>query len=114
MRTLRPETDLIRIYIAGPMRGIRNFNRKAFANADKHLTEVGIYKTFNPSKFDEQSGMTDQELESKEGLRIVMRRDLEDVLKCDAVYMLNGWEKSEGAKIEHALATMLGLTIMYQ
>ena len=58
--------------------------------------------------------MTDQELESKEGLRVVMRRDLEDVLECHAIYMLHGWERSEGARVEHALATMLGMTILYQ
>jgi len=114
MKTIIPETELIKVYIAGPMRGIKDFNRKEFNKADKYMTGKGIYKIFNPSKFDEESGMTELELESKEGLRTVMRRDLNDVLGCEAIYMLSGWEQSEGARIEHALAAMLDMTIIYQ
>ena len=114
MRTLIPEKDLIKVYIAGPMRGIKKFNRREFNKADKLLTSTGIYETFNPAKVDEESGMTDEDLISKDGLRVVMLRDLQDLIGCHVIYMLHGWEKSEGAKIEHALASMLGMTILYQ
>ena len=106
--------SLIKVYIAGPMRGIKDLNRSAFNKAEKRLTGTGLYEIFNPAKVDEESGMTDEELESKDGLRIVMRRDLEDLMQCHAIYMLHNWEKSEGARVEHSLASMLSMTIFYQ
>jgi len=30
------------------------------------------------------------------------------------MYMLTGWAKSEGARMEHALATALGMSVYYQ
>lgn len=40
--------------------------------------------------------------------------DLELVKRCDAMHMLVGWEQSEGATAEHALALELGLPITYE
>lgn len=102
------------LYIAGPMRGYLDFNRKEFYKAEDNLNAKGIYKIINPCTSDDELGLTPKELESNDGLRIVMSRDLSDIATCDVIYMLNGWEKSEGAKIEHSLATMLSMTILYQ
>ena len=33
---------------------------------------------------------------------------------CDAIYMLNGWERSKGAKLEKQFAETLGMRIFYQ
>ena len=33
---------------------------------------------------------------------------------CDTIYMLEGWEKSVGAKIEHSLAVQAGKPIIYE
>lgn len=106
--------EQLNLYIAGPMRGCPDFNRKEFYRAEAALNSRGIYKIINPCKEDKQLKLTDDQLSSTEGLRIVMSRDLTDITTCDIIYMLTGWEKSEGAKIEHALATMLSMTIMYQ
>tara|TARA_R100000008_G_scaffold25699_2_gene13860 strand:- start:1693 stop:2037 length:345 start_codon:yes stop_codon:yes gene_type:complete len=114
MTTLIPETDLLKVYIAGPMRGIKDFNRKEFNRAEKFLKRIGIYDPINPARLDKESGMSDAELISKKGLRKAMKRDIDALFKCNVVFMLTGWEKSEGAKIEHRLATMLGMTILYQ
>ncbi len=105
---------LINIYIAGPMRGVKDMNYEEFNKADEYLTKKRFYKTFNPARFDKESGLSGEYLESNEGLRVVMRRDLQDLMECHAIYMLNGWERSEGARIEHALAVMLRMTIIYQ
>tara|TARA_R100001594_G_scaffold88143_2_gene122442 strand:- start:4441 stop:4770 length:330 start_codon:yes stop_codon:yes gene_type:complete len=105
----------LNIYIAGPMRGHKNLNREAFMKAEDYLRSKRIYYTIvNPVNLDKESKMSDEELQSRDGLREVMARDISELTKCDAVYCLEGWEKSEGAKIEHALAVMLNLTIMYQ
>jgi hypothetical protein len=106
--------EYLNLYIAGPMRGHDDFNRKEFYRAEAHLGSQNIYKIINPCKEDKSLNLTDDQLSSNDGLKIVMSRDLTDITTCDIIYMLTGWEKSEGAKIEHSLATMLNMTIMYQ
>jgi len=39
---------------------------------------------------------------------------LEIVKRCDAIYMLKGWELSEGSKEELKLAQELGLEVYYE
>ena len=105
----------MKVYIAGPMRGLPDLNRKEFNDAEKFLGKKRIYsEIINPVKLDKESGLDDEELLTREGLRLIMMRDLFELSRCDVVYFLTGWEKSEGAKIEHALAVMLSLTIVYQ
>lgn len=43
-----------------------------------------------------------------------LRTDLSFMLTCDAIYLLRGWEKSVGARLEFSVAAMCGLTILYQ
>lgn len=34
--------------------------------------------------------------------------------RCDAIYMLRGWEESEGAQMEHQMAKDFGIAVYYQ
>lgn len=43
-----------------------------------------------------------------------MKHDIIEMLNCDALYMLNNWHYSKGAKIEWQIATFLGMQIFYQ
>ena len=40
--------------------------------------------------------------------------DLEILARCDAIYMLKGWEDSHGANMEKTLAQELGKEIIYE
>ena len=40
--------------------------------------------------------------------------DLEIIKRCDAIYMLKGWEISSGSVTEHKLAMDIGLDIFYE
>lgn len=40
-----------------------------------------------------------------------MRAALRDISECDGLALLNGWEKSRGARIEHDLAVSLGMPV---
>lgn len=40
--------------------------------------------------------------------------DMEILTRCDAIYMLNTWEASEGAKAELAIAKEMELEIYYE
>jgi hypothetical protein len=41
-------------------------------------------------------------------------RDIAAIKKCDAIYMLRGWESSSGAKAEKALAEWMRLEVLYE
>jgi len=102
----------LKIYIAGPMRGCDNFNRDSFLKAERRLERKGIYDVVNPVNYDLEAGVTKENY--KEKLRECLSRDCQDVCKCSVIYMLFGWEHSLGARAEHALATALGLSIIYE
>jgi len=80
------------IYVAGPMTGYDNFNRDAFNAKTGELTRKG-YTVLNPAIL--PSGLTQAQY---------MDICLAMVRCSDTVHMLKGWEKSEGAVIEHNLA----------
>ena len=43
-----------------------------------------------------------------------MGQDIENLLRCDAIFMSAGWEKSPGCRCELATAKIYGLKIIYQ
>ena len=107
-----------RTYIAGPMRGIKDFNFPAFDTAAKMLAEYG-YEPINPADHDREGGfegigMTGNEpLSDREDfdLRETLKWDLEQVSHADYVAVLPGWEKSSGARAEVSLANALGVKV---
>lgn len=44
----------------------------------------------------------------------LMKTDIEALKQCDAIYMLEGWQGSKGARIEHELALKMNLVIKYE
>ena len=43
-----------------------------------------------------------------------MRTDIRNLLDCDYIYMLGGWETSKGAKLELDVASSCGLKVIYE
>ena len=93
-----------RIYIAGPMRGRPAFNYPAFNEAEKYLTAAG-WLVENPVRIGEKFGTPEQINGDPALLARLMKTELEVVRSCDAIFLLPGWEKSEGARNElvHAI-----------
>ena len=115
MNTLNKEKLVL--YIAGPMRGYANHNFPAFYTAAHKWRKNPLVGTIiNPAEMDEKEGYHNSSpiLDSREHLRSCMKRDLNAILEADALVMLHGWEKSDGARVEHALAVYLGLSIYYE
>ena len=105
-----------RIYVAGPMRAVRDFNFPSFAEARERLRSLG-WDVVCPAERDEQkgfdpSGMTGYEdLESLGfDLDAALAQCFLDVISADAVALLPGWELSEGAKAEALVAKLTGRT----
>ncbi|MDY3586874.1 DUF4406 domain-containing protein [Enterobacter asburiae] len=92
----------MKIYIAGPMSGLPDFNRDAFNHAHVFLGAKG-HVVLNPALLPD--GLTQAEY-----MDICLA-----MLRCaDAIYMLEGWEHSAGARAENALAEKLEMEIIFQ
>lgn len=87
------------IYIAGPMRGLPNGNRKAFNAAAGRLSAE--WQALNPVDFgrilpcEDSDGRND-----RQRLDALMAIEREAARRADAIYLLKGWEKSVGARDE--------------
>lgn len=118
-----------RIYLAGPMQGIPEFNFPRF-NAVARALRAGGHTVFNPAERDVErhggvnisSGNTAGSLaqvKSQHGfsLRQALAEDLEFICReAECIVMLPGWEKSNGAMSEHRTAVALiseGMEIVY-
>jgi hypothetical protein len=92
------------LYIAGPMSGYPDFNRTKFNEVAKKYRQMGI-RVFNPAEHDNPA------LESTEPWDYYMRRDIPELCQCSKMMLLNGWQESEGAKLELTIAKALGIHV---
>lgn len=113
----------MKIYVAGPMRGIPEFNFPAFYAAAAKLRADG-HEVFNPAERDNEKHGTDISVGNVTGdesiatqqhgfnLREALGADLAWICaEADAIALLPGWENSKGAAAERATAIALGLEI---
>jgi hypothetical protein len=96
-----------KVYIAGPMTGYLKLNFPAFKAAKKRLSIEG-HHVISPADLNDLFGHDDSNLDA------TIRRGFEAVMNVNAVYMLQGWERSVGARAEHALAVWRGIEIWYE
>lgn len=97
----------MKVYIAGPMTGLPEFNFPAFHAAAKAWRDAG-WEVLNPAESFE--GATD--LEYKE----YVAHDMGLLKSCDAIALLDGWDGkgARGSVWEREVAQLLGLTVFYQ
>lgn len=107
----------MRVYVAGPMRSLPSFNFPAFDTASAALRDQG-HDVVNPAEHDRDNGfnptgMTGHEDLTAQGfdLRAALAWDLDQITRCDAIFLLDGWQRSSGARAEYALAQALGLQV---
>ena len=93
----------MKIYVAGPMTGIPEFNFPAFNAAAARLRAAG-HEVINPAE--NEGGDTSKTW------AYYMRQDLHHVLSVEAIAVLPGWQRSRGATLEVAVARALGLPIL--
>ena len=93
-----------RWYVAGPMSGYQNLNFPAFHAKAAELRALG-HEVANPAEINPDMSAKWEDC---------MRADIAELVKCDAIFMLAGWEESRGASLEHGIAVALGMTIEYE
>lgn len=120
----------MRIYIAGPMRGIPDFNFPAFdACRDMLQMEFPDAEIMSPADIDRANGFDLEHykldhwtrhgnapvdwatLPPELDFRKIVRRDLNAIQSCTHLFLLDGWMDSRGALAEFAVARWLGLEI---
>ena len=109
----------MKIYLAGPMRGIKDFNFPAFMEAAEKLRQQG-HTVFNPAEKDIEkhgpeaflspTGSLADPQQVGFDLRDALANDLWWICKnAEAVALLPGWENSHGAMAEFNTAKALSL-----
>lgn len=97
----------MRLYLAGPIRGIPDSNHAEFHSAAHTLRKMG-HEVFNPVEWE------DRDPEGTIDLRACFLRDTAWIcVEAEGVVLLPGWGKSKGAKAEKALAEAIGLRVLY-
>lgn len=110
----------MRIYLAGPMRGIPYYNFPEF-DLVRNILRASGHEVVSPADIDRQFGFDAMALpqdydwtQEPDGLVLkdVVARDLRALQNCEGIYMMKGWEKSKGARAERAVAEWLCLKVI--
>jgi hypothetical protein len=117
--TETPEPRKRVLYIAGPMRGIAWFNYPLFDRVAKELRDAGnevispadedrMHDGFDPYANPSHANPDACTFPKTMDFAKTVRRCFEAVLRCDEIVLLPGWEKSQGALAELAIAAWMG------
>ncbi len=95
----------MKVYIAGKITGLPEYRFKPkFANAEQAFL-ILKYQVVNPVKLDHN-----HDKKWKSYMRVCLRA----LKTCDFIFMLNDWQESEGAKMEHWFALRYNIKVIYQ
>ena len=106
----------MKVYISGKIgeEVLSEATREKFARAERELREWD-FDVFNPTT--SGLGARAEELAGERGTDFyteIMKLDLEELRGCDAIYLLDDWILSPGARVEREEAMRLGLDIWYE
>jgi Domain of unknown function (DUF4406) len=98
----------VRVYISGVISNGNALtplqieaNKAKFFQAEQNISDDG-HTPINPLRIDTEG----------KDWRGCLEADIKELLECDAIYMLRGWEASKGARLEFHIACELGLTCL--
>ncbi len=94
----------MRLYIAGPMTGIKDFNFPEFHRVTKLMREAG-YDGLNPAEKD--CGSTNKSWE------FYMKLSIKELMGCEGLCTLDGCANSKGANLEIYLANTLNMPVLH-
>ena len=92
---------MTKVYLAGPISSRPYKEAKFDFNTAQYVLEERGLEVVNPMN------LTNEDMAYADCMRTVVPR----LLGCDGIVLLPGWEKSTGAQVERALASLCGITI---
>lgn len=94
------------------MTGYPKFNYPAFHSAAAKLRGIGFDVT-SPAELNpiDPNLQVDDDYHARL-YPSFLKRDIAALLECDHICMLDGWEKSKGATLEHHIASVLGIQLI--
>jgi hypothetical protein len=95
----------MKVYISGEISGLSPPEFKAKFQAAQNLLEGLGFEVVNPIK----NGLNIADSWKKHSVR-----DIELLLDCENILMLDGWQNSVGASIEYDIAVRTGINIMFE
>lgn len=90
------------IYISGAMTGHPQLNFPAFNAEAARLRALG-YKVVNPAEVN---------CDPAKGWQDCMKAEIREMMSCDTIALLPGWQTSQGAHLELHIAHRLGFRIL--
>lgn len=91
----------MKIYLAGPMTGYADLNFPHF-HATAAVLRARGHEVVNPAEVNPDVGAE---------WAACMKQDIKVLVDCDAIAVLDGWQNSRGATLEHHIATALGMPV---
>lgn len=91
-----------KVYVSGPMSGLKDDNFPAFNSAEVRLRAAG-FDVENPAQKGIIEGWTWEDY---------LRYDIRVLMDCQAIYLLNGWRRSQGASLEMHIAAKLKFSLV--
>ena len=92
----------LKLYLSGPMTGVKELNKPAFEAAAKKLRKRG-YIVVNPHDLDK--------LEPKRTWEDCLRRDIKKEMECQGIATLPHWKDSRGALLEVYIGQALKFSV---
>lgn len=91
----------MKIYIAGPITSDPDHYKEHFDKAAKRIEAYGC-EPVNPA------------LNTANSYKEYIDIGLKQLSECDRIFMLDGWETSEGTRLERHYAQTVGMEISYE
>lgn len=107
---------MVRVYLAGPMAGRKDWNRPAFEAVAEWLRAMR-FDVVSPLELDDEHGLVEgTDVERFEvgplARAAYLRRDFGVLMTCERICLLPGWTESRGANAELVVAQAAGLGVM--
>jgi hypothetical protein len=99
-----------KIYISGPMTGIKDYNYPEFDRVSKFFKDNG-HAVVNPADVGRSLNLPDS-MSDEDKHKACMKADIEDLLDCSHIHLLTGWCGSKGARIELSVAESCGIEVV--